>query len=341
MLASGAYDGTICEWNATTDLAEPLRSLPGHSDAAKKECTNVSCLAYRDDGALLSGGWDGEVRIWTEGKLHARFSAAHSEAVWCVMPFGDHVVSGGADKALRVWDVTKLEAAGDDERAACVGEVKVKAAVRGVVPHGEGGLLVVGNDGWIRTFSGALEPLDKHQAHPDSYIYGVARCPRSNAVVYTVAEDRTLKAWGTEDWTCLHECAHPAEAWAVATHPENGDVVVACGDKCGYVWTRDSARAGPASAAEELQERCEMAVPVSGQPQSATQAALRRKLQKKNKKQGQASKEQANSNPQEQAAAEAAALAAQAALLAELELEDNPAHAQKGPEGKKKKKKKQ
>ena len=58
VLASGAYDGTIYEWVATDDLAEPLRTLQGHSDSLAQK-TNVACLAYRSDGALISGGWDG------------------------------------------------------------------------------------------------------------------------------------------------------------------------------------------------------------------------------------------------------------------------------------------
>ena len=85
LMASGSYDGTICEWNLTDDLAAPHRSFAGHSDAPKKEMTNVSCLAYRNDGLLLSGGWDGQVRVWEGGELRTKISA-HSEAVWCLLP---------------------------------------------------------------------------------------------------------------------------------------------------------------------------------------------------------------------------------------------------------------
>ena len=100
VLASGEYDGTIYEWVATDDLAEPLRTLQGHSDSLAQK-TNVACLAYRSDGALISGGWDGECRVWVDGELRSRFAAAHTEAVWCVMPLGDRIVTGGADKAIQ------------------------------------------------------------------------------------------------------------------------------------------------------------------------------------------------------------------------------------------------
>ena len=144
--------------------------------------------------------------------------------------------------------------------------------------------------------------------------------------------------WDTKDWHCISEMKHPSEAWNLALVDSTGEVVVSCGDKQAYVWSHEASQAVAAPVWEAFQARVEEAPGSGGAVQSATQAALRRKVQKKKKgKDGEGEKKEEMS-AEEKEKAEAKALAAQAVLLAELELEETPSES-KG-EGKKKKKKK-
>lgn len=137
-----------------------------------------------------------------------------------------------------------------------------------------------------------------------------------------------VEVWDTTgpEPICTHTVSHPDTVWHVSTLP-NGDVVVGCADKRGYVWSLDEARAAPVEVQEAFQERVEAAPPAGGQ-HSATGAQLRRKLQARKKKKKAAEAQELS--PEDHEAAAAAAEAAQAALLAELELEDSTAKGQGG-----------
>lgn len=76
---SGSYDTTLIYWNLEKD--EPLRRFIGHTSA-------VYGVDITDDGRVLSGAWDGTMRVWDlyNGAELARYEP-HDDWVWSVVPF--------------------------------------------------------------------------------------------------------------------------------------------------------------------------------------------------------------------------------------------------------------
>lgn len=66
------------------------------------------CCAYTPDGAfVLSGGWDGHLRLWetTQGLHVSSLRTGDKPVSSCVVaPDGKHLVSGGLDGLLAFWD---------------------------------------------------------------------------------------------------------------------------------------------------------------------------------------------------------------------------------------------
>ncbi|CAE8719138.1 unnamed protein product [Polarella glacialis] len=58
---SGSCDHTLKHWDLKPGAASPLlATLTGHTDV-------VSCLALSPQGCVLSGSWDGSIRLWDLG----------------------------------------------------------------------------------------------------------------------------------------------------------------------------------------------------------------------------------------------------------------------------------
>lgn len=75
--------------------------------------SELCCCAYTPDGAfVLSGGWDGQLRLWETayGSHVTAFRASDKQVSACaVSPDGKHFVSGSTDGMLALWDaVTHL-----------------------------------------------------------------------------------------------------------------------------------------------------------------------------------------------------------------------------------------
>jgi len=102
LLASCSNDHMVKCWKVS-----------GKTMKAKWECkeahkTVVSSICWgrgESENVLFSGGWDGEVRAWQEGKLLATMTA-HSARVYQlgVTTKGDLMLSAGADLKVFVWN---------------------------------------------------------------------------------------------------------------------------------------------------------------------------------------------------------------------------------------------
>ena len=83
-----------------------MRSAPAHLSTIRSLATS------RDGSRIVTGGWDGAVRVWDvgSGELLAT-SHAHRRSVSAVAfsPDGRHVASGGWDDRVRVHDAASLE----------------------------------------------------------------------------------------------------------------------------------------------------------------------------------------------------------------------------------------
>jgi WD40 repeat protein len=68
---------------------------------------DVNDIAFSPDGRyIVSGGWDGVVRVWdaATGEMIATMSHDHNVADVAFSPDGRRIVSGSFDKTARVWD---------------------------------------------------------------------------------------------------------------------------------------------------------------------------------------------------------------------------------------------
>ncbi|PRW60889.1 transducin beta 3 isoform A [Chlorella sorokiniana] len=175
-------------------------TLTGHTD------TVLALDALRLPGGeatlLASGSKDASVRLW--GLPAARcvgVGAGHVSSVSCVAfarRGGKFLASGGADKLLKVWDISEVSP--DAEAPA---KLRVTAAVA---------------------------------AH-DKDINAVAVAP-NDSVICTGSQDRTAKVWRMPNLVLsLTLKGHKRGIWAVAFSPVDQAVATASGDKTVRLWS--------------------------------------------------------------------------------------------------------
>jgi WD40 repeat protein len=203
---TGACDRSLRLWDL--EGGRPLRRFPEHNRW-------VMSVAFSPDGRLaLSGGLDGGVRLWNlangreiqgiKGGLFERLRIklrrrtvprfeGHRQAVTCAAftPTGTRVLTGGIDRALRLWEV----ASGKEVRCFAGHELGVTA-------------LALSGDG-RRALSGSLDrtvrlwdvetaaELQRFDGHTD-VVSGVAFSPDVRLAVSGGA-DATLRLWRLPD----------------------------------------------------------------------------------------------------------------------------------------------
>ncbi|KAE8338538.1 hypothetical protein BDV24DRAFT_166219 [Aspergillus arachidicola] len=160
-LISGSRDSAICIWNLDSDATDPKLTLKGHTET-------VRCLKAHG-GVLVSGGNDGEARVWdiqTGQCLHVL--KGHTGTLYGLCFDGSRIVTGSLDSTIRVWDprsgacldvlsghsgaVTRLSLQGDTLISADnVGTVKVwslsRASGRTIAEEKDGSVISLVADG--------------------------------------------------------------------------------------------------------------------------------------------------------------------------------------------------
>ncbi|MCS7059285.1 MAG: WD40 repeat domain-containing protein [Meiothermus sp.] len=94
-LLSGHDDGRARLWSLDGGLVRVL----------EPPAASVAALAFSPDGRLLaSGGWDGEVWLWEQGRPIHRFNEASLEvAALAFSPDGGYLAAGGRDGLTRIY----------------------------------------------------------------------------------------------------------------------------------------------------------------------------------------------------------------------------------------------
>ncbi|RYP49285.1 hypothetical protein DL768_004968 [Monosporascus sp. mg162] len=220
------------------------RLLIGHS-------RNVCALAVLlGDRYIISGSWDHSARVWSVDKWETEVALVdHQGAVWDVLPLDENtVVTGCADKSIRIFDLRKAIAGKVEPRSSIYTPDIVRALCRVPPGHPSGAEIAsASNDGVIRLWKLTGQQVGELRGH-ESFIYCLTALPTGELV--SSGEDRTVRIWS--GFECIQTITHPAiSVWSVATCAQNGDIVSGSSDGVIRVFSRSSDRvASPETLAQ-------------------------------------------------------------------------------------------
>ncbi|OTA04485.1 Doa1, WD protein required for ubiquitin-mediated proteolysis [Trichoderma parareesei] len=233
LVVSGGKD-TIIEVKSPNSLAtdNAERLLIGHAH-------NVCTLDVSPKGTyLVSGGWDGQARVWNLSKWETELMLGGHEgmAVWSVVALDETtVVTGCADKSIRVFDLTQGKGGEVMPAATIYTPDVVRALCKVPKGHPSGAdIASASNDGTLRLWKLNGQQVSELHGH-ESFVYSLASLPSGELV--SSGEDRTVRIWkGSE---CIQTITHPAiSVWTVAVNAETGDIITGASDGIARIFTR-------------------------------------------------------------------------------------------------------
>jgi len=197
-----------------------------------------------DCGRIVTGGMEGEVRVWRIGRQTQTMDASlkeHRGRVWSIIIRADdsQAVSASSDGSCIIWDLqTKT-------RSLCLFE---STMFKSIVYHpDESQLLTTGSDrkvGYWDTFDGqairVLEASDEGELTTLSI-------SRSGSHYVSGGEERLLKLWDYDEGVCKYiGVGHSGGIQGAAMSPDQTFVVSVGTEGAIFIWT----------VPEEIQDRC-------------------------------------------------------------------------------------
>lgn len=230
----------------SSDNAERL--LIGHAN-------NVCTIDVSPDGKyVVSGGWDGQARVWNLQKWETELMLGGHEgkAVWSVLAIDENMVATAcADKSVRIFDLTQSSGGEVMPRSTIYTPDVVRALCKVPANHPSGAdIASASNDGIIRLWKITGQQVAELHGH-DSFIYSLVSLPSGELA--SSGEDRTVRIWrGSE---CVQTITHPAiSVWTVAVNPETGNIVTGASDGVGRIFTRHPDAVADAETLKEFDD---------------------------------------------------------------------------------------
>lgn len=230
----------------------PVRTLLGHAGG-------VISLSFSARGELLSGGWDGQVRVWDVDNGKCLQTLEGHENGTCVLGLVNGDIAAGstgrknefdqpADFKIRIWTPsTSTHGAGASRETGVKPMYVIKRVfedhtlgVRDLAHFPDGsGFVSCSNDGSIRArkLDGSPLPSGTKITNPSSTtdeghpVFCFSVHVSQTGLIATCNEDQTVRIYAP-DGSHLDEIQLPGTPWKVDTLP-SGDLVVGC-DQAGY-----------------------------------------------------------------------------------------------------------
>jgi len=232
--ATGSLDKTIriYEYDTNNRSASLKGSLTGHMGG-------VISLSLTKNNELISGGWEGHVRIWdlSTGKCLQVLEGHENGTCVLGLPTGDIIVGSTGrkneydqhlDYKIRIWS----KVAGNHGPASYVINKVIEdhtSAIRDLVLLPEVGFISVSNDGTtkVRTMDGKVISTFTNPLTGDGHpVFCFSVHVTKEGLIVTCNDDQTVRIYTADN--LLDEIPLPGIPWRVSSL-SNGDLVMATG----------------------------------------------------------------------------------------------------------------
>jgi len=227
-IVSGWSDGKIRAF-----LPQSGKLLYVVNDAHKN---GVTAMAVSSDcGRIVSGGMEGEVRVWRVGQQTQTMDASlkeHRNRVWCIKIRADdsQAVSASADGSCIIWDLNTKT------RSLCLFE---STLFKNIVYHpDESQLLTTGSDrkiGYWDTFDGQAIRMLEGSEEGELTTLSISK---SGSHYVSGGEERLVKLWDYDEGVCKGiGVGHSGAITCAAIAPDQTFVVSSGAEGAIMIWT--------------------------------------------------------------------------------------------------------
>ncbi|XP_054161427.1 phospholipase A-2-activating protein-like [Oppia nitens] len=217
----GSNDSNI--YCYSLENSEPIYKLQDHSGT-------VCALSVNNERALVvSGSWDQTCRVWKEKKCEAVL-VGHEAAVWSTAVIGEHVLTGSADKTIKLWKLVP--------NVECIITMSGHTdCIRGLSVISDTEFISCSNDASIRLWNIKGEIVREFYGH-ENYIYSIANITGGHEFA-SCSEDRTVRIWNNNDSKDKQTIPLPATTLWSITRLSNNDLAIGSSTGKIYIFTRD------------------------------------------------------------------------------------------------------
>src|SRR5271157_3306255 len=187
-LASLGQGHALLRWRASLESPALVRTLSGHG-------SGVNALALTGDGRVVSGSYDGKVKVWDLASGQEQWTlSGHGGGVMALAMTGDgRVVSGSHDGTVKVWDL----ASGQEQRTLSGHGGRVMA----LAMTGDGRVVSGSEDGTVKVWDLKSGHEERTLSVHGSGVMALAMM--GDGRVVSGSDDGTVEVWDLNSGSCL------------------------------------------------------------------------------------------------------------------------------------------